>query len=289
MRLTRILGLPAGGTRLAAALAVALTAGACAPSVPNPPPGVNWTTGDHVRLRLIAESQEAAPGSTLRLAVLFELDEGWHLYAPYRNDTGLPVLLEPAGTDGIRFGTARWPAPHRLVSEGSILDHVYEDRVAAVFPAEVPADAPPGTAIRIDCRVEWLVCGTGCIPGEGSVSLEVVAIPPGRTARPSPDRVWIEAAEARTPRPVSGAAADLAVRWGAADWSIEVPFARELAFFPREECEPLLDPIADGAAAAPRLRVRLASDAAPGARILGTLQVGTANGTEFYEIESSKP
>lgn len=275
--------------RSAALLLAALCAGACAPSLPPPPLSGKVAAGDHIRARMISESVGGVPGSTLRIAVLFELDPNWHLYAPYRNDTGLPVLLEPTGPEGVRFGPIGWPAPQRLVSEGAILDHVYGGRVAAVIPVDIPAGARPGTPIRIECRLEWLVCGRGCIPGDGLVDLEIPIVRPGVSPPPSADAGVINETLDRLPRPAREMAGASTETWGSADWSIRVPGARALAFFPGDGCVPLENPIAEAESNSDRLHLRLAPGSKATGRMTGTLEVTTLDGTDHYAIDSISP
>ena len=44
---------------------------------------------------------------------------------------------------GYKAGEMLWPAPARHVSNGGLLDHVYEGRAMILLPVEVPADAKP--------------------------------------------------------------------------------------------------------------------------------------------------
>ncbi len=242
-------------------------------------------SGDHVRVRMIADAEELIPGATHRIGVLFEMDPGWHLYGPTRNDSGLPVLLEPSASEGFSLGEPLWPTPHRLLSEGPVLDHVYEDRVTAILPLAVPPDARPGESVKLQCRASWLVCGTGCIPGEGVVE---IILPIGRSGVPraSSDARFIHAAEGRLPMPLAPSASS---DWGREDWTIRVPGAAALTFYPFETCAPLVDIIGDAVSKTDRLRLRLEPDGPADSRITGILEVATSNTPRFYSIDSHRP
>ncbi len=243
--------------------------------------------GEHVRARLVSETDSARPGSTHRLAVLFETDPGWHLYAPYTNDTGLPILLEPRASSGVEVGPIAWPAPRRLVSEGSILDHVYEGETAVIVPVRIPADASPGSLIRLECRAEWLVCGTGCIPGEGTMTIGIPIVPASRPVKPSAHAGAIHRTLERLPRPWNELGGRAVLRPEEAGWRIEVPGALGLAFFPGEQCAKLADPITDAKSRSESLRLEFEPNGEGALRISGTLEVTTKDGVAFYALDSA--
>jgi thiol:disulfide interchange protein DsbD len=220
--------------------------------------------------------------------VVFEIDPGWHIYSPWRSDTGLPLLVQPAAPDGYRFAEPLWPAPHRLVDEAGILDHIYEKQVVVLLPLEVPPDARSGSAVTLTCRVDWLVCGDGCIPGQGDLR---ITLPVERlTSAPlaSSESPRIQAALRQVPVPQDQLTREASLNWDRDAWEVTVPGATSLVFYPDSACAALLDPIADGLANASRLRLRVQ----PGegdAPISGILEVVSARGSGFYRIDSARP
>jgi len=149
---------------------VAPAVGACAqPDFEDPPA--------HSSVTLVAEAVGLSPDTTSTLAFIFELDEGWHTYADSVNDTGSPLLIFWALPDGVEVGEPIWPASHRYVQAGGLLDHVYEDKLVITLPVSVDADVELGSEAVISASLEWLVCDDSvCVPqfAEVSVSLPVV-------------------------------------------------------------------------------------------------------------------
>ncbi len=77
----------------------------------------------------------------------------------------------------------QFPIPTRLPL-GPLMDFGYEDSVA--FPVLLTAskDIKPGP-IRIDAKVDWLVCREVCIPGKAHLGLNLTVVP-GATSPAQP-------------------------------------------------------------------------------------------------------
>jgi hypothetical protein len=249
------------------------------------PPGPP-TEPSHATARLVCETSGVEPGGLATLAVAFQVDPGWHLYANFRNDSGFPISVDLRGPDGYAFGPLQSPAPHREVSPGAILDHIYEKEVLLLFPVRVPEDARPGTTARFAGTVGWLVCGTGCIPGSQAVELALQITAAGRAAAPSPHAAAFAAARRRLPRPLEGG--EVSARWADGALGLEAPGAVRLAFYPDTACVGLLDPIADGEAQGPTLELRIdRADARPAVR--GVLEIWRADRSDCYLIDFARP
>ncbi len=247
--------------------------------------------GQHLRVRLVSEFPELMPGTTHRIAVLMELDPDWHVYAPARNDTGLPLMLAPKAPPGFVFGPPLWPAPERLVSAGALLDHVYSDGVAIVLPVEVPADAPIGEQVTLRCGVEWLECGTSCILGEGELEITLpvgaagAETPPDRPRRESAHAERIRRSLARVPVPLDEDVAGVRLSSDSMRWTIEAPGAEALAFYPAQEGASLADPLRECVASSDRLEIRRAEGEAHTARLAGVLEIQRPAGVSFWRID----
>lgn len=295
--------------RLSIALFAAISLLGAASCTRRPGPLTGSLSGDHVRARLVADAERLIPGTAHLIGVLFEMDLGWHLYAPARNDSGLPIVIRAAAPAGYSLGEVLWPAPQRHVSEGAVLDHVYLDRVVLLIPLEVPAEARPGQRVTVRCRAEWLVCGTGCIPGEGSLDLTMTVGDRDDAFRPSADAARILEALQRVPLPLP-ASAESAVAgvtraessaatlardrvppallqgWSGDSWIVQVRDATALAFYPDERSAPLARPIEDAVSGNGRLRLNLAPDVPDTSRIVGILEASTAQGSVFRRLDS---
>ncbi|MBK8740588.1 MAG: thioredoxin family protein [Betaproteobacteria bacterium] len=127
---------------------------------------------EHVEAELIAERTAAEPGRPLRVALRLKMDEHWHTYWRNPGDTGLPTTIQWQLPAGFQPGEIEWPAPHRI-DVGSFANYGYEGEVVLPVLLAVPAGLPPGAAIPIKARADWLVCREQCIPGGADLVLDV--------------------------------------------------------------------------------------------------------------------
>ncbi len=137
----------------------------------------------HIAPELIAESS-AAPGGTVTLAVLMRPSAGWHGYWSNPGDAGQPLIAEWSLPKGARVGALRFPVPGTLLVSG-LMNHVYEHDYAVLAELKVPADAAPGSALRVTGKARWLACTDKiCVPEDADLALTVTVGQPGaRDAR----------------------------------------------------------------------------------------------------------
>ena len=181
---------------LAASLALAALAGAAAAQ-----PGMGAA---HVKATLAAETDGAAPGSTLYVAVVQQIEKGWHTYWRNPGDAGEPTTVDWTLPDGWKAGDIVWPAPRRL-PVGPLMNYGYEGQAILATPISVPADARVGQTAHLAAKVDMLVCADVCVPQTTDLALDVPI-----TAGAAPvDPAWggpIAQALALAPKP-SGLAA----------------------------------------------------------------------------------
>jgi thiol:disulfide interchange protein DsbD len=96
---------------------------------------------------------------------------------------------------GSSIAGPRWPTPRVFAGAGEVT-YGYAGEVTLVFTFHVPKTATPGARLRLAARVEWLLCRESCVPGEGSVALDIAV---ARAAVPSVDREVLNRALARLP------------------------------------------------------------------------------------------
>jgi len=237
----------------------------------------------HVVASLVAEQDTVVPGSVARLGVRLLLDEGWHVYAAARNDSGLPVLVRPELPDGWVAEPLQWPAPHRHLSPGPLLDHVYDDEVLLMFAVRVPADAQPGQTVTLRAHLEWLVCNQVCVAGGADVSLSLPVARPGSPPAPGSFAPLFAAAAARLPEawPTPGApsatatgdAAPIRVEFLSEEVRLIAPGALSITLLPAEDCVELPFLVDEGVAQGDTLRLHPAKERPPGARLKGCVDV----------------
>lgn len=246
-----------------------------------------------VRAALVAEFSALVPGEVNTLAITLEIEPGWHVYWRGLNDTGFPVSAEWSLPEGFEVGTVAWPAPHRHVAPGDILDYVYEDRVTLLVPITVPESAAPGTVIDIRADVTWLVCKGACVPEDAALALAVPVAKAGETVKPTEAAQVITEARRRLPRALTPEQRDLALSWEGDTLTIAPSgsFAWA-AFYPRDDSMAIASPIRDGLVKAGPLRLRLDRDA-PGeaTRLIGIVEVKRREGgaSEVFEIDVPAP
>jgi DsbC/DsbD-like thiol-disulfide interchange protein len=251
--------------------------------------------GEVSKVSLVAESDEAAPGKTLLLGLRFELSEGWHIYWNGRNDTGFAPEVDWTLPKGVTVGPLLWPTPKRYVSPGDILDHVYEGTPTILVPITIEPGVEAGTMLKIAGKVEWLVCNELCLPGFGSVTIEVTVAGDSREEagrlRPGSD---IAVAASRLPRPVLPSALpdDFTIAWSEDAATVRAPGATSLAFYPARSSVALVSMLDDAHAGGDSMRLRLAperrSESTQGERrLVGVLAVKDASGElRSYQIDA---
>lgn len=122
-----------------------------------------------VRARLVADTTEIEPGSTFRVGVHFEIEDGWHIYWRYPGGAGLATAVDFELPKGFAAGPLLWPLPIAFDQSEGIPGYGYEGSV--VLAAEVGAPAAfdrsaPGT---VRAGVSWLACKGVCVLGSAEL------------------------------------------------------------------------------------------------------------------------
>ena len=124
-----------------------------------------------VTVTLVAEHSSIQPGGATRVGVLFEMDEGWHIYAQDPGDAGLPTKIVWSGLEDAIFGPMQWPAPERFLDPGDIHTFGYHGSVTLARSMQLAPSKIRGASVSIHAKVTWLACKEVCLPG--SVNLEL--------------------------------------------------------------------------------------------------------------------
>ena len=125
--------------RIFAAASVLLAAAAMAYA------GIGLT--DWLRPSAVADHEAVPQGGTLRVAVVLDIDPGYHVYSnPPSSPDFIPVVVEPQPASHIRWGAVRYPPGKTLTPKTSIGQtvSVYTGRTIVLVDATVADDAPPG-------------------------------------------------------------------------------------------------------------------------------------------------
>src|SRR6218665_624387 len=93
---------------------------------------------DHLRSQLVAASNTATPGQTLKLGLLLQHDEHWHTYWKNAGDSGNATTLNFTLPEGVTTSAIEWPLPERLPVQG-LVNYGYSNRVLLPVTITVPA------------------------------------------------------------------------------------------------------------------------------------------------------
>jgi thiol:disulfide interchange protein/DsbC/DsbD-like thiol-disulfide interchange protein len=151
----------------------------------------------HLEATLIADQDSISPGSTFTLGVKFRLEPGWHIYWKNPGDSGLPPKFSWTTSSGVSVSEPLWPYPHRIAT-GPLVNYGYGD-VLIPFQARVAQTAKIGKS-SMSASIEWLVCREECLPGEGTITIELPI--KKETALPSAHAKAFERAFAEVPSPL---------------------------------------------------------------------------------------
>lgn len=231
--------------RAATTIAAAVLSVSAAPSLALTPPVSSFvpdagteSSEQPARPSLIAETAALPAGEWAWIALTYQIEDPWHMYWPGQNVTGIPPRFgrlksdDPADPSGrVELGEPVWPTPHRLISPGDILDHIYEHEATVLLPVRAPADAA-GQRVTIALWLDWAVCDDVCLVGRGDVTLDIDVVAAGDPATlPIADHRSLFAS---TRRRVAEPAAEHGVTTEWRDGALEVrlPGAPALAFYP---------------------------------------------------------
>ena len=235
----------------------------------------------HASLRLAIGSERLTPGEG-RLAVVFTIDEQWHLYWKNPGDTGLPPTLDFTLPDGIvPAGPLEWPAPRRYMhGQGQLLDYIYEGEVALLLPVRVDPSLV-GRTVEVGVSGEWLVCREECLPGDGSATLAVTVSEDA--GAPSASSAVIGESEQKLP--VGMSEVGVTARWEGLDLIISAPGADRLEFFAlAPEVGGPEDLIGGGASLGDELRLRYDISVTEAAAVEAVVGVTRGRETRYAEL-----
>lgn len=152
-----------------------------------------------LQAELVAQHAALQPGATAQLGLRLRHAPHWHSYWINPGDSGLPTRLAWKLPQGWRGGDIDWPLPQRF-AVGSLQNFGYEGEVVLPLSVDVPADARPGTRVRLAATVKWLACREACIPGKDELALELPVAADAGAADPRWAGLFAEALRAQ-PRP----------------------------------------------------------------------------------------
>ncbi len=113
----------------------------------------NWENA--VRFELVASQSPVRPGDTLELALLAEIQEGYHLYGPEEPEpTRTSVSLQ---SPALKPGKPSYPPPIHRELEGLGSYNLYEGAIAIRVPVTVTGDFK-GQTLDAPLEVSYQLC-----------------------------------------------------------------------------------------------------------------------------------
>lgn len=125
----------------------------------------------HVDISVKTEKDIVAPGDSIWVAVIISPKKGYHTYWRNPGDSGLPTVIDWNLPEGIKIVEHKWEIPEKNI-DGEITDFIYSEPHVQLYKLAV-ADNFPISDLKIEFRVEWLVCKTACFPGDKDMILKL--------------------------------------------------------------------------------------------------------------------
>lgn len=159
-------------------------------------PGGSGDAGP-VRVSAIAQKTSVAPGDQIAIAVVFEIEDGWHIWPnepkipPELDLPAIPTTLAvSAAPSSVRFGPVQWPAAHEVETNlgakpGMVL--FYTGRSIAYIPVEVNRSAAAGK-LALTIAVGYQACDDRqCLaPEDFPLTVELDIVPPSGAIASNP-------------------------------------------------------------------------------------------------------
>ena len=236
----------------------------------------NVARTDHVTAELVAERSAVQPGGSLRIGLRLQHIPLWHTYWRNPGDSGLPTTIDWQLPAGASVGDIEWPAPKRLPI-GPLVNYGYEGELLLPLTFTAPADARPGTDLRLRAQANWLVCHDVCIPESATLELLLPVVAADTTPGATAWTALFEQAAAARAQPLKGWTAEIQRSGRDLLLTLESDSPRAAAL-PAVEVFPfteqLIEPAFHELHATPRgyaLRLRLLADAQVPAELKGVV------------------
>jgi thiol:disulfide interchange protein DsbD len=140
-----------------------------------------------VKTRTVLSVDNVHPGSGFQVAVIAELEQGWHINAHKPTlEYLIPTTLSLEPAEGFTFGEIQYPEPIRLKFEFAEQElEVYEGQVILRFPVTVARKEPPRQKI-INATLQYQACNDQvCLaPARVEISIPIHLADLGQPSQP---------------------------------------------------------------------------------------------------------
>ncbi len=144
-----------------------------------------------VSVGLVAAQASVQPGGQTDLALVIDVEKGWHIYHPIILDTGGATTIRCTGPAGVSFGEPRFPTPE-LAEDRGLKYLGLSGRVVVLVPLHAAVDLPPGP-LPLKAAVHVLACRELCYPIQAEAALTLNVAP--EAPAPANQKLFEEARE----------------------------------------------------------------------------------------------
>lgn len=153
----------------------------------------------HVTAQFLTAEQSWSQAKEHRLAIYFDILDGWHVYWKNPGDSGIPTTVRWRLPAGVKIKSTDWPYPERI-PYGPLTNFGYHESTAILFTVDHSEFRGAESAIRIEADVDWLVCKETCIPESGTFRISIPL--DGKAAVDEKSAATIDHFTSRIPRPM---------------------------------------------------------------------------------------
>ncbi len=159
---------------------------------------------EHVRVSAHLDRDMLRPGDAFRVAVVFEIDGGWHIYGnPLGLGIGKETVVSAEGPHGLEFGPARYAPAHRQEQDfgeaGKMWVWEHTGRTVHFLSGKVSDTTEPG-AYQLTVAASAQVCTEGaCLPGQATMRLPVTIVTADAPSHPANSELFKSFDQARAP------------------------------------------------------------------------------------------
>lgn len=123
----------------------------------------------HLDAQMLSEVDSVQPGESFWVAIKLIPDDGWHTYWINPGDSGLSTQINWQLGDGVSAGDIVWPVAQKY-RIGPLANYGFEDTTYLLTEIHLDDDYSD-SELRLENRVDWLVCEEYCIPGYAEFTL----------------------------------------------------------------------------------------------------------------------
>ncbi|NUN07562.1 MAG: hypothetical protein HUU54_00120 [Ignavibacteriaceae bacterium] len=127
-----------------------------------------------ISARIVSEQQVITAGEDFRLGVMLTIEEEWYTYWINPGDAGMAPDIKIDLPVGFELIDIQYPAPEKFESD-EVVSFGYKDSIMFVLRIKNKITTAGTYPITIDCS--WLVCKEVCLPGNASLTFNIVIGP----------------------------------------------------------------------------------------------------------------